>query len=130
MATFKSRPWVFLQNHGEASSSCHSTPNLFSYRYQKNILSYGLELMKNYERKGLAMKGCKCNGGGYYDISEDEDGFVEVLREVHPYVNLHRGSTFVVLLSGEIIDSPCLDSILKVSLSLFLYLIWIFRASA
>ncbi|KAK4366367.1 hypothetical protein RND71_014247 [Anisodus tanguticus] len=45
---------------------------------------------------------------------EDTEGeeFVEMMREAQPYFLAHRGRTFVVVLSAEIIDSPYLSSIL------------------
>ncbi|KAK4416345.1 hypothetical protein Salat_2460000 [Sesamum alatum] len=38
---------------------------------------------------------------------------VEAMREAQPYMMAHRGSTFVVVLSSEIIDGPHLPSILE-----------------
>ncbi|CAK7339746.1 unnamed protein product [Dovyalis caffra] len=110
MATFKSSlPWFFLQNHGEASSPCHHS----SHHYQGNMFCHGLKLKRNFGiRKGLGSRGCKCNIHGY-NISEDEKIFVGILREAQPYILLHRGSTFVVILSEEVMDAPFLDSILK-----------------
>lgn len=47
---------------------------------------------------------------------EEEAELVAVLREAHPYVNLHRKSKFVVMLSAELLDSGSnLDGILKVT---------------
>ena len=59
-------------------------------------------------------------GNGVADLEED-NRFVEVLRESQPYIYAHMGRTFVVVLSAEIVASPYLDTILKVppELSLF-----------
>lgn len=101
----------------ETSSSCHYASSLSSH-YQGNMLSHGLKLKRNVF--GVARGcNCKCISGTealHYSITESEKKFVEILREAQPYIYLHRGSTFVVILSGEVIDGPFLDTILKVSL--------------
>ncbi|KAI5581248.1 hypothetical protein BDE02_07G004800 [Populus trichocarpa] len=98
----------------ETSSSCHYASSLSSH-YQGNMLSHGLKLKRNVF--GVARGcNCKCISGTealHYNISESEKKFVEILREAQPYIYLHRGSTFVVILSGEVIDGPFLDTILK-----------------
>ncbi|CAH2061428.1 unnamed protein product [Thlaspi arvense] len=49
-------------------------------------------------------------------VAEEEAELVAVLREAHPYVNLHRDNKFVVLLSAELLDSgSTLDGILKMT---------------
>lgn len=73
------------------------------------------------EKKGAAaVASCGCRrdesgGGGYrYRITEEERRFVDDIREAQPYIHAHRGRTFIVVLSSEIVAGPCLDSILKV----------------
>lgn len=48
-------------------------------------------------------------------FSDEDEKFVEALREVQPYIFLHRGTTFVVVIAGEIVASPyLLDALLQV----------------
>lgn len=89
--------------------------------------------MGNRKLRSLMVKGYGCegelkHGGEACDISEKDKRFVEALREAQPYIHLHGGSTFVVVISGELIATPSLDSVLKVLSFSFLTLFLSFRS--
>ncbi|KAH7679174.1 Amino-acid N-acetyltransferase protein [Dioscorea alata] len=48
------------------------------------------------------------------DSFSENELFVSWFWQAWPYIRGHRGSIFVVVISGEIVDSPHLDSILQV----------------
>ena len=64
--------------------------------------------------------GVRCGGGGGGSpagaAADAEEGgrFVGWFREAWPYIRGHRGSTFVVVISGEVVAGPHLDGILQV----------------
>ncbi|EEF37109.1 N-acetyltransferase, putative [Ricinus communis] len=110
MAATKLRPWIYLQFHGVTSSSCPTRPNIHIIRYQQDISGTGWRKLR------VENGSMRCINGeriGDNVIAEDDRKYVEVLREVQPYILLHRRSTFVVVLSGEVVDSPFLDNLLQ-----------------
>lgn len=76
---------------------------------------------KRGEGKKLLLR-CCCGGGGggRVFLAEENEKFVKMMREAQPYFLAHRGCTFVVLLSAEVIDSSLMESILEVIISLSL----------
>uniref|UniRef100_A0A6N2LR93 amino-acid N-acetyltransferase n=1 Tax=Salix viminalis TaxID=40686 RepID=A0A6N2LR93_SALVM len=106
----------------ETSSSFHYPPS-FSGHYHGNMLSHGFKPRRNLGfARVFGFPGCchcKCISSTGSDevlrhpVSEDEKKFVGILREAQPYIYLHRDRTFVVILSGLVIDGPFLDAIIK-----------------
>lgn len=139
MASLTSRPWNNFCNHGYFiyNNYNYKLNNLIfshgcggwgvkSERVMVNLSE--LWLQKRKKRKGSPAPAIGDYGGpggdrrrwvgevvnGVIADLEEDKRFVEVLREAHPYIFAHVGRTFAVVLSAEIIASPCLDTILKV----------------
>ena len=114
MASSTSRLWTYLQNHGETTSETW-LPCTRRVRSQSKTGTT--------KRKYLVVRGCnwesEARNGGYRGckISKQNEEYVTWVRGAHPYLHAHRGSTFVVVISGEVIQSPGFHSILKVSFS-------------
>lgn len=73
----------------------------------------------NFRKKKVSLSMCNVLGEfesevtGEANINDIKDElFVTFFREAWPYFTAHRGSTFVVLLSAEVLDSSLLDPIL------------------
>lgn len=133
VANPSSHAWInpqLQQNHGEiiCSSRRSSTKSsLCSFmRFQRGRFHHGLrgKMRKEMRRPMVKVKinDCCCCCGKFNDIIPEEDSrFVEVLREAQSYIYLHRGNTFVLVLSPQIVATPYLDTILKVSLFSLLF---------
>ncbi|XP_030497923.2 probable amino-acid acetyltransferase NAGS2, chloroplastic isoform X2 [Cannabis sativa] len=100
--------------------SCHCLPN----RAQKfcfhcpESLTLGIVNGGPGTRRGVSANYTIFNGQDGAEVEQsynsfEDEQFVKWFREAWPYLWAHRGSTFVVIISGEIVASPHLDPILK-----------------
>jgi hypothetical protein len=125
-ATWKSTPLTWEQGVGAAAWPC-----FFDSGLRRSLRIRRLPLACPRLRCSVAAKGYEVAEAQVivkqeeeYYISEEDKRFVNALQESQPYVYLYRGSTFVVVISGELLATPySLDTLLKVlSLSLSLSL--------
>lgn len=94
----------------------------------------GIELVKYSHFEIKNGRGKKITVLGETEASEIEDDgnavkdelFVRFFREAWPYFRAHRGSTFVVVISAEIVGSPHLDPILMACLTLILSFLFLY----
>ncbi|XP_022856785.1 probable amino-acid acetyltransferase NAGS1, chloroplastic [Olea europaea var. sylvestris] len=123
MATSSPSSCLPIQNH----QSCYRKPNFSPSsitkpkisRFTKKIngirpikLSSSLECSFNDCGKKLKVMGEAESGGIEASSVVKDELFVSFFRESWPYFLAHRNSTFVLLISAEIVDSPHLDPIL------------------
>ncbi|KAM2622391.1 hypothetical protein TB2_027017 [Malus domestica] len=133
MATLGPRPWnQTYRGHDHTWPSCpREVPKNFSYAFglmkaksRRRFGGLGLApkwqlLEMGIKRKGIRLtvaKGYDCldPAAGVNIPAEEDEKFVEVLREVQPYIFLHRSTTFVVVIACEIVASLFfLDAILQ-----------------
>nr|CAB3495499.1 unnamed protein product [Digitaria exilis] len=63
---------------------------------------------------GVRCRGARAPAGGVLPEEADDGArFVGWFREAWPYIRGHRGSTFVVVVSGEVVAGPHFDGILQ-----------------
>ncbi|XP_021802182.1 probable amino-acid acetyltransferase NAGS2, chloroplastic isoform X1 [Prunus avium] len=127
MATLRSPPWNYLQNYMygpvQTWSSCPCKPKFFNYGLIKaknrRVGAVGLAPLWHERRRRLMVVAKGYDGWEGHDFqrcvfSDEDEKFVEALREVQPYIFLHRGTTFVAVIAGEIVASPyLLDALLQ-----------------
>ncbi|TVU03951.1 hypothetical protein EJB05_50507 [Eragrostis curvula] len=87
-----------------------TTPAAASSRFPSGSL---LRLTPTRRRRGLGIRCCAAkNPGGGGGLAAGEE-FVGFFREAWPYIRGHQGSTFVVVISSEVVSGPHLDGILQ-----------------
>ncbi|XP_074304563.1 putative amino-acid acetyltransferase NAGS2, chloroplastic [Silene latifolia] len=104
-----------LKNHGHTNSN-----KIIRLRQPKTVIKVA-------QRPLLSADSVKCKalsdrvwGGDEEELVEDrenvvekEDEFVRWFRESWPYFRAHRDCIFVIIISGEIVDNPSFDLLLR-----------------
>ncbi|KAK7252764.1 hypothetical protein RIF29_36955 [Crotalaria pallida] len=124
-AASSSKPPMRVQSQGETWLSrgpiCHK---FFNYCPRVRIGRLGCGCVSRLQRSrkagaGLLVRGCFCEKSRgqwheeYYEVTQEDKDFVQVMREAQPYIAVHRERVFIVVISAEIVASPYLDPILK-----------------
>ncbi|KAE7999733.1 hypothetical protein FH972_004138 [Carpinus fangiana] len=116
-ATWKSWPLTWEQGVGAAAWPSFFNPGVRSLRIRRLPLACPRLRMGKRDPRCSVAKGYKVEGQVVkqeeYYISEEDKRYVNALQEAQPYVYLHRGSTFVVVISGELLANSSLDTLLK-----------------
>lgn len=124
MASACANSSISVQDHRRASPlSLRKQTNSFwrpRHRCRKKCRNFQATRQVNDERaRGQSGFAVRCNvcveseSGDEESISVKDEHFVRWFREAWPYFRAHRGGTFVVIISGEIVASSHLDAILK-----------------
>lgn len=138
MASSLSCSFMFLPPNPpkfHASNELRCSPHQFCFPPQQAKLQFkprspetwALGAHLGNRKKGTPSTTCNVLSDGVNGISLEEEEsynnnssssmedkqFVRSFREAWPYLWAYRGSTFVVIISGEIVSSPFLDPILK-----------------
>lgn len=119
MATTTSKPTLSVPFLSHAS-----TPNCHFFHLLSPLATATLPRRSctfrphNTKTTAFSRRGCGCHRSRAdedFGSSEEDEEFVKVLRESQPYFSVHSARVFVLLVSAEVVASPCLDPILKVS---------------
>ncbi|ESW28698.1 hypothetical protein PHAVU_002G010200 [Phaseolus vulgaris] len=117
MATTTSKPTLSVPFLSHAS-----TPNCHFFHLLSPLATATLPRRSctfrphNTKTTAFSRRGCGCHRSRAdedFGSSEEDEEFVKVLRESQPYFSVHSARVFVLLVSAEVVASPCLDPILK-----------------
>jgi amino-acid N-acetyltransferase len=79
-----------------------------------NVLSSSrVAVTRRWRGRGVRCCAAGSSGGGAGAVVPGEE-FVGFFREAWPYIRGHRGSTFVVVISSEVVSGPHFDRVLQV----------------
>lgn len=109
MASSRPSLWTYVQNNGETTTE--------AWLPCAGRVCNSESKARKTKRECLVARGCgrpsEARNGGCGN-SEEKEEYVKWVRGAHPYIHVHRGSTFVVMISGEVVDSHGFHSLLKV----------------
>ncbi|GAB2224392.1 hypothetical protein Drorol1_Dr00005150 [Drosera rotundifolia] len=98
-----------------ARQTPQASPTSHFIHHTRQVCSSALRWLENKRSAGDRSR-TRCAMTAAEAVATEEvanERFVKLMRGAQPYFHAHKGSTFVVVISGEVVDSPHLDPILQ-----------------